>query len=255
VRSSSRSSARGEAHRSTSRRPCHPPARSGRRGGRGRRAGSDRDAWSGSCSSAAVPENVGAAARVLGGRTSATPTGAVSPERLDQGVARRMAIGAGGPAHECDGCHARRGRLRLRLGAGHRSRRVRGRPPMDPERWPLPSRRSPRGPTALVFGGERDGLRAGELARCDALSRIPRGPAALPQPGPGGGRLRLRAPSVARPPQAAAPAGGERPAAADDAEMLRVESALRDALAAAASCGARSGTPSGDLSAPCGGHA
>ncbi|MBS1109016.1 MAG: tRNA/rRNA methyltransferase (SpoU), partial [Anaeromyxobacteraceae bacterium] len=38
---------------------------------------------------------------------------------------------------------------------------------------------------------------------------------------------------VARPAaRAAAPAGGERPPAADDAEMLRVESALRDALAA-----------------------
>jgi tRNA/rRNA methyltransferase len=182
-----------------------------------------------------VPENVGAAARVLR-NFGHVDWVLVSPERLDLGVARRMAIGAEDLLDEV--------RTVATLDeavsdcvwvVGTESRRLRGRPPMEPEALARAVEEvTPRGPTALVFGGERDGLRAGDLARCDALSRIP---SRAPQPSLNLAQaiavyaFALR--PVARPaPRAAAPGGGERSAAADDAEMLRVESALRDALAA-----------------------
>jgi tRNA/rRNA methyltransferase len=111
---------------------------------------------------------------------------------------------------------------------GTESRRVRGRPPLEPEA--LSAEAAARGRTAIVLGGERDGLRAGELLRCDALSRIPSRP---PQPS-----LNL-AQAVAVYAFALRPGAREgvarpvaRPAAADDGELLRVEAALRDALAA-----------------------
>ena len=178
-----------------------------------------------------VPENVGAAARVLR-NFGHDDWVLVDPERLDRDVARRMAVGAedlldGVPTvstldeavKDCAWV------------VGTESRRVRGRPPLEPAALAVAAGEAAhRGTTALVFGGERDGLRAGELARCDALSRIP---SRAPQPS-----LNL-AQAVAVYAFALRPAPPEprasreaRPASAEDAELLQVEGALRDALAA-----------------------
>ncbi len=178
-----------------------------------------------------VPENVGAAARVLRNFGHADWV-LVSPERLDLDAARRMAVGA---EDLLDGV-----RIVATLDeavsdcawvVGTESRRVRGRPPLEPEALAAAAaERAGRGRTALVFGGERDGLRAGELARCDALSRIP---SRAPQPSLNLAQAVAVYAFALRPgAHAAPPAAAPRAAAADDAEMLRVESALRDALAA-----------------------
>ena len=213
----------------------HPPARSGRRGGRGRRAGVRRrdSAWSGSCSSGRGSPRTweprpGCCA------TSATPTGCSSiPERLDLDVARRMAIGA---EDLLDGVRTvptlDEAVADCAWVVGTESRRVRGRPPLEPEALAAA--------VAEVAAAGADGTRlrrrAGRAARrgAGALRRaLPdpvAGATALPQPGPGGRRLRLRAPTR-RPARASGRgAGRRRPlAAADDAELLRVEAALRDA--------------------------
>ncbi len=177
-----------------------------------------------------VPENVGAAARVLR-NFGHDDWVLVDPGRLDREVARRMAVGAEDlldavPVVE---------RLDEALAAcawvvGTESRRVRGRPPLDPAGLAeAVAEASPRGRTALVFGGERDGLRAGELTRCDAVSRIPSRP---PQPSLNLAQA-VAVYAFALRPAEARPAGpGARPAAADDGELLRVEEALREALAA-----------------------
>ncbi len=178
-----------------------------------------------------VPENVGAAARVLRNFGHADWV-LVDPERLDREAARRMAVGAeelldGVPTvstldeavKDCAWV------------VGTESRRVPGRPPLEPEGLATAmSEAAARGTTALVFGGERDGLRAGELARCDALSRIPsRGPQPSLNLAQAVAVYAFALRPGAREPR---PAPESRPASADDAELLRVEAALRDALAA-----------------------
>ncbi len=178
-----------------------------------------------------VPENVGAAARVLRNFGHADWV-LVSPERLDMDAARRLAIGA---EDLLDGVRTvstlDEAVSDCAWVVGTESRRVRGRPPMDPAALAgAVDEIAPRGATALVFGGERDGLRAGELARCDALSRIP---SRAPQPSLNLAQA-VAVYAFALRPVARAPTTAEAssPKAADDAEMMRVESALRAALAA-----------------------
>ncbi len=177
-----------------------------------------------------VPENVGAAARVLRNFGHADWV-LVSPERLDLDVARRMAIGA---EDLLDGVRTvptlDEAVSDCAWVVGTESRRVRGRPPLEPEALASAvAEHASRGRTALVFGGERDGLRAGELARCDALSRIP---SRAPQPSLNLAQaVAVYAFALRTGATAAPPAGAARAVAADDAEMLRVESALRDVLA------------------------
>ena len=179
-----------------------------------------------------VPENVGAAARVLR-NFGHSDWALVDPGRLDGEAARRMAVGAEDlleavPAFpSLDDAVAD-----CALVVGTESRRVRGRPPLAPEDLAgAVAGAAPRGRVALVFGGERDGLRARELARCDVLSRIP-------SSGPQASLNLAQAVAVyahaLRPGAAPAPtaAASARPAAADDAELLRVEESLRAALAA-----------------------
>jgi len=178
-----------------------------------------------------VPENVGAAARVLRNFGHAD-WALVDPGRLDGEATRRMAVGAE------DLLEAVRAFPSLDDAVsdcawvvGTESRRVRGRPAVPPEELARAvAGTAPRGRVALVFGGERDGLRASELLRCDALSRIP-------SSGPQASLNLAQAVAVyahaLRPGAAAvlaAPASG--PAAADDAELLRVEESLRGALTA-----------------------
>jgi tRNA/rRNA methyltransferase len=178
-----------------------------------------------------VSENVGAAARVLRNFGHADWV-LVDPERLDLDVARRMAIGA---EDLLDGVTAvptlDDAVADCAWVVGTDSRKVRGRPPLEPAQLAeAVAEAAPRGPTAIVFGGERDGLRAGELARCDALSRIP---SRAPQPSLNLAQavavyaFALRGGEVAAPRR-----GGSGPAAADDAELLGVEEALRAALSA-----------------------
>jgi tRNA/rRNA methyltransferase len=177
-----------------------------------------------------VAENVGAAARVLRNFGHADWV-LVDPERLDLDLARRLAIGAEDlldgvrAVPELDDAVADCAWV-----VGTDSRRVRGRPPLEPAQLALAvAEVAPRGPTALVFGGERDGLRAGELARCDALSRIPsRGP----QPSLNLAQAVAVYAFALRGGAAGSPRRGPGPAAADDAELLGVEEALRAALSA-----------------------
>ena len=178
-----------------------------------------------------IPENVGAAARVLRNFGHADWV-LVDPERLDLDAARRMAVGA---EDLLDGVRVvptlDEAVSSCAWVVGTESRRVRGRPPLEPEALAAAvAEVALRGRTALVFGGERDGLRAGELGRCDAISRIP---SRAPQPSLNLAQAVAVYAFALRPgAREAAPPGGARAASADDAEMLRVESALRDALAA-----------------------
>lgn len=177
-----------------------------------------------------IPENVGAAARVLRNFGHADWV-LVSPEGLDREVARRMAVGA---EDLLDGVQEvptlDEAVADCSWVVGTESRRVRGRAPLEPDALVAAvAESSPRGRTALVFGGERDGLRAGELARCDALSRIP---SRAPQPSLNLAQAVAVYAFALRPgPRVAPPPTGATRAAAD-AELIRVESALRDALAA-----------------------
>lgn len=115
---------------------------------------------------------------------------------------------------------------------GTSSRRVRGKrrlSPADVAREAL--ERAPEGRTALVFGDERGGLSNAEIARCHDLSTIP---AAEAQPSLNLAQAvavyawELREASLA-----GAPATARRPASgATDAELERIEAALRAALRA-----------------------
>ncbi len=178
-----------------------------------------------------IPENVGAAARVLRNFGHADWV-LVCPERLDREVARRMAVGA---EDLLDGVREvatlDEAVADCSWVVGTESRRVRGRAPLDPDALVASvEEASSRGTTALVFGGERDGLRAGELARCDALSRIP---SRAPQPSLNLAQAVAVYAFALRPgSRAAPPAAVAGRTAADDAELVRVESALREALAA-----------------------
>jgi tRNA/rRNA methyltransferase len=178
-----------------------------------------------------VPENVGAAARVLRNFGHAD-WALVDPGPLDGEAMRRMAVGALDLLEDVRAFPSLDDAVAdCALVVGTESRRVRGRPPLAPEELAgAAAEAAPRGRIALVFGGERDGLRARELARCDALSRIP-------SSGPQASLNLAQAIAVyahaLRPgavPVAAAPA--LRPAAADDGELLRVEESLRAALTA-----------------------
>jgi tRNA/rRNA methyltransferase len=177
-----------------------------------------------------VPENVGAAARVLR-NFGHDDWVLVDAAGLDLDAARRMAVGA---EDLLDGV-----RQVARLDdavadcawvVGTESRRIRGRPPLDPAGLAAAvAEASARGRTAVVLGGERDGLRAGELARCDAVSRIP---SRAPQPSLNLAQA-VAVYAFALRPGDARPAGpGAAPAAADDGELLHVEEALREALSA-----------------------
>jgi len=178
-----------------------------------------------------VAENVGAAARVLRNFGHADWV-LVDPQRLDMDVARRLAMGAEDllegvrsvPALDdaVAGCA---------WVVGTDSRRVRGRAPLEPaDLATAVAEAAPGGPTALVFGGERDGLRAAELARCDALSRIPsRGP----QPSLNLAQaVAIYAFALRSAPDATPRRSAARPAAAPDEELVGVETSLRAALAA-----------------------
>lgn len=115
---------------------------------------------------------------------------------------------------------------------GTSSRRVRGKrrlSPADVAREAL--ERAPEGRTALVFGDERSGLSNAEIARCHDLSTIP---AAEAQPSLNLAQAvavyawELREASLA-----VSPAGARRAAdGATDAELSRIEEALREALRA-----------------------
>jgi TrmH family RNA methyltransferase len=178
-----------------------------------------------------VGENVGAAARVLRNFGHADWV-LVDPQRLDMDVARRLAMGAEDllegvrsvPALDdaVAGCA---------WVVGTDSRRVRGRAPLEPaDLAAAVAEAAPRGPTALVFGGERDGLRAAELARCDALSRIP---SQGPQPSLNLAQaVAIYAFALRSAPDATPRRSAARPAAAPDEELVGVEESLRAALAA-----------------------
>jgi tRNA/rRNA methyltransferase len=182
-----------------------------------------------------VAENVGAAARVLRNFGHADWV-LVDPQGLDMEVARRLAMGAEDLLEGVRSVTALDDAVAdCAWVVGTDSRRVRGRAPLEPaDLAAAVAEAVPRGPTALVFGGERDGLRASELARCDALSRVPsRGPQpslnlaqavaiyAFALRGAPGSAPRREAVGAAAPPAAAA-----------DEELVGVERSLRAALAA-----------------------
>lgn len=120
-----------------------------------------------------APENIGAAARALA--NFGLDDWVLVEAAPDPARARRVAVHAGHLLDEV--------RVVASLDAavsdcawvvGTTSRRVRGRRPLLPEECAREAvAAAPRGRSALVFGGERDGLSAAELARCDALSSVP----------------------------------------------------------------------------------
>ena len=178
-----------------------------------------------------VAENVGAAARVLRNFGHADWV-LVDPERLDLDAARRMAVGAEDLLDQVRAVPALDDAVSdCAWVVGTDSRTVRGRSPLEPAGLAAAvAVEAPRGLTALVFGGERDGLRAAELARCDALSRIP---SRRPQPSLNLAQAVAVYACALRDEAGAVPRrSGAGSSAADDAEMLRVEEALRAALAA-----------------------
>jgi len=178
-----------------------------------------------------VAENVGAVARVLRNFGHADWV-LVDPERLDLDAARRMAVGAEDLLGSVRAVPALDDAVTdCAWVVGTDSRRVRGRPPLEPaDLATAVAEAAPRGRTALVFGGERDGLRAAELARCDALSRIPsRGPQAslnLAQ------AVAIYSFALRGTPGPASRRAAAGPVAAADAELVGVEESLRAALAA-----------------------
>jgi tRNA/rRNA methyltransferase len=112
---------------------------------------------------------------------------------------------------------------------GTSSRRVRGKRSLAPAAVAAEALARAPARTALVFGEERSGLSNAEVDRCDDLSTIP---AAAAQPSLNLAQALVVYGYALR---AAAAAGVERPpapraAAASDAELRRVEGALRDAL-------------------------
>jgi TrmH family RNA methyltransferase len=176
-----------------------------------------------------VGENVGATARVLR-NFGLSDWALVAPEGHDPAAARRLAVGAT-ELLEAVPVHAT---LEEAVAdcvwvVGTESRAVPGRRGLHPAEMAREAAAGAgRGRTALVFGGERDGLRAAEIRRCDAISRIPTDPG---QPS-----LNLaQAVAVyawalrehARPAPDGAPGG---PRGASDEELLDVETALREAL-------------------------
>ena len=151
-----------------------------------------------------TPENLGAAARALKNFGQTEWTWVRPPWNPDDPRSRTLAVGAEDvlasarlassleeAVADCSWVVGTSGRARLRPS------------PLDPEAFAAEAARRP-GRVALVFGDERTGLRRDELARCQALTRIPvRCPPALAQPG--SGHLRLRLCALAR-----APAAGPR---------------------------------------------
>lgn len=192
-----------------------------------------------------TPENVGAAARVLA-NFGLDDWVLVAPAAVDAGAARRLAVNAG---HLLEAVRVaatlEEAVSDCALVLGTSSRRPGRRRLLTPEEAAAAAVAAARsGRTAIVFGGERDGLSAEELARCDAVSCVPteaaqpslnlaqavalyahavsrafRAPAARAQGSPAAGR-------EASPP--AAP--GRSPRAATDGELRNLEEALRCAL-------------------------
>lgn len=175
-----------------------------------------------------VSENVGATARVLA-NFGMDDWAIVDPEALDLEVARRLAVGA----EEL----LSRVRWHATLDeavadctwvVGTESRRIGRRRALHPGEVAREAAAVPAGRTALVFGGERDGLRAAELARCDAISRVP---TAARQPSLNLAQAvavyawALREQAVPAP---AVPPAGPTPATRE--ELDRVEASLREAL-------------------------
>jgi tRNA/rRNA methyltransferase len=112
---------------------------------------------------------------------------------------------------------------------GTSGKAVRGRRPLWPEEVTREAAARAPGVTAIVFGEERSGLTAAELARCHALSAIPSGGA---QPSLNLAQAVMlyayeaRRADLGPPPAQAAPRG------ATDGELASMEGALRDLLRA-----------------------
>jgi tRNA/rRNA methyltransferase len=112
---------------------------------------------------------------------------------------------------------------------GTSSRRVRGKRRLSPGEVAREAlERGPAGRTAIVFGDERSGLTAAELARCHDLSAIPTAGA---QPSMNLAQaVVVYAWELRRAALEAEPRPRAAPAAATDAELAAVEDALRAAL-------------------------
>jgi tRNA/rRNA methyltransferase len=116
---------------------------------------------------------------------------------------------------------------------GTSSRRVRGKRRLGPPEVAAEALARAPGRTAIVFGDERSGLTSAELDRCHDLSAIPTAPE---QPSMNLAQAlvvygwELRRATLAADAADAAPRTRAALAGATDAELQRVEEALRDAL-------------------------
>ncbi|MBZ4417215.1 RNA methyltransferase [Myxococcus sp. RHSTA-1-4] len=177
-------------------------------------------------------ENLGAAARALK-NCGLSDWVWVTPEVEDLGPARRLAV------HAEDVLDAARRASTLEEAVadcvwvvGTSSRKVEGKRRLSPRAVGEELvARAPQGPVALVFGDERSGLTNAEVERCHDLSAVPTAPE---QPSINLAQAVLlyayevRVATLA----ASAPPPGPLPAAATDAELAQVESALDTMLGA-----------------------
>lgn len=177
-------------------------------------------------------ENLGAAARALK-NCGLSDWVWVTPEVEDLGPARRLAV------HAEDVLNAARLEDTLEAAVadcvwvvGTSSRKVEGKRRLPPRAVGEELvARAPQGPVAIVFGDERSGLTNAEVERCHDLSAVPTAPE---QPSINLAQAVLLYAYEVRVAtlEASAPPPGPLPAAATDAELAQVESALDTMLGA-----------------------
>lgn len=177
-------------------------------------------------------ENLGAAARALK-NCGLSDWVWVTPEVEDLSPARRLAV------HAEDVLDAARRADTLEAAVadcvwvvGTSSRKVEGKRRLAPRAVGEELvARAPQGPVALVFGDERSGLTNAEVERCHDLSAVPTAPE---QPSINLAQAVLLYAYEVRVAtlEASAPPPGPLPAAATDAELAQVESALDTMLGA-----------------------
>jgi tRNA/rRNA methyltransferase len=176
----------------------------------------------------ANPQNLGAVARAMR-NLELDDLVLVEPATGDLASARRVAVRAEGLLERARRCRTLDEAVAdCAWVVGTSGKSWRGRARLEPSEVAAGALARAPGRTAVVFGGEADGLTAGELDRCHELSAIPAGAA---QPSLNLAQAVLIYAWELR--RAARSAGGPPPrrrAPAADAELARVEAALRDLL-------------------------
>ena len=175
------------------------------------------------------PENIGAVARAMA-HCELDDWAIVSLGTHDFATARRVAVHAEAVLDRPRLCQTLDEAVAdCAWVVGTSGQAVRGRRPLWPEEWGREAAARAPGTTAIVFGEERSGLTAAELARCHARSAIPSGGA---QPSLNLAQAVMLYAYEARRAGLGPPAPRAAPREASDGELASVEGALRDLLRA-----------------------